>query len=177
MSKKSERTKNNIKETFKSLIASHSIFDVSVTLICEELDINRSTFYEYFSSVDDLINELIIDSLDDVSSKNEVIYDAYYSTNNLTIENVKTYIINFINNIFLRRLIKSSKSDSYKTAIVKAQVEKELTNYNINERDRTISILYRNSGVLSIVFQLIEKKVDISIDDAVNCIYKELIKK
>lgn len=52
------QTKSNLMDSFWTLYKKHSIEDLSVIKITEHAGYNRSTFYEYFMDVYDLLNQI-----------------------------------------------------------------------------------------------------------------------
>lgn len=58
-------TKRILKETLIDMMKTKSVMDISIKKICEEADINRSTFYHHYQSTvelyDDIINDITAD--------------------------------------------------------------------------------------------------------------------
>ena len=52
-----------IKSTFYKLLDQYDFSDITVKMICESAPINRSTFYRYYDSLDDLLNEFQQDTM------------------------------------------------------------------------------------------------------------------
>lgn len=52
------RTKKAIKNAFAELLSKKDISEITVTDIAEVADVNRKTFYNYYNSVYDIINEI-----------------------------------------------------------------------------------------------------------------------
>ena len=52
-----------IKSTFFELLNQYDFSDITVKMICESAPINRSTFYRYYDSIDDLLNEFQHDTM------------------------------------------------------------------------------------------------------------------
>lgn len=52
-----------IKDAFIQLIKSHGYFGMTVTKLCREADIARSTFYLHFDGLDDVLNAVLDDAL------------------------------------------------------------------------------------------------------------------
>lgn len=67
--KKAERTRRKIMDTFLKLAIENDEL-ANISQICLSLDLNRSTFYNYFSGIDELIQEIGNDVLNES-------YDAY----------------------------------------------------------------------------------------------------
>lgn len=67
--KKAERTRKKIMDTFLTLAIERDDLP-NISEICAAMDLNRSTFYNYFSGIDELIEEIGNDVLHES-------YDAY----------------------------------------------------------------------------------------------------
>lgn len=63
------RTKNTIKDTLVRILKIKPLSSISVTEICRYADINRTTFYKYYNSPQDLLNKLEQDHLDELQAK------------------------------------------------------------------------------------------------------------
>lgn len=56
-------SKKMLKEALISLLESKDIYKISIRELCELADVNRTTFYKYYGSQFDLLNDLENDSL------------------------------------------------------------------------------------------------------------------
>ena len=56
--KKSERTKNRLKEILIDLCAKKGYQTVTIGDICEKAETYRSTFYRYYDTKDDMLREI-----------------------------------------------------------------------------------------------------------------------
>jgi len=70
-------TKMVIKDSFVKLLKQKSISKISIKEICEDADINRSTFYAHYVSQYDLLHQIEKDIIDDISK-----YLTYYDFKN-----------------------------------------------------------------------------------------------
>ena len=52
------RTKKNIRQTFLQLLSEKSLTQLTVKELSEQADINRNTFYMYYSNIEDILSEL-----------------------------------------------------------------------------------------------------------------------
>ena len=52
------RTKKNIRQTFLQLLSEKSLTQLTVKELSEQADINRKTFYMYYSNIEDILSEL-----------------------------------------------------------------------------------------------------------------------
>lgn len=82
-------TKNIIKEVFCNLLKKNPLSRVTVTKICNNAEINRSTFYKYYTDPYDLMQQLEDETLEDLSILAE-------SANNKSIENILYLILSEI---------------------------------------------------------------------------------
>ena len=51
-------TKLLFKNSLISLLQKKSIYQISVTELCDAAELNRSTFYKYYDNVSDILTEL-----------------------------------------------------------------------------------------------------------------------
>ena len=63
MNRRTRYTINVIKESFLKLIDQKSYSKITITQICKDSNITRSTFYLHFNSLTELLNEVIDDAL------------------------------------------------------------------------------------------------------------------
>ena len=174
--RKRNKTRLKIKNAFSQIVLEKEPSKISISEICETSNINRSTFYEYFSSIDDLIDEVIFDQVKIISRINRSIYDSYYFYNISGPENVKKYINNLLSSNVLISFIKSKESRKYKSEIIQAQYNYEVTKYNVTDLDKKMEVLYRNSGILLVLFRWIEKQIPCDIDTISEILYKQISK-
>ena len=55
---RSRKTRERLKEALLRLLARRDILDVTVSRLCQEAGVNRSTFYSHYDSIGDLMEEL-----------------------------------------------------------------------------------------------------------------------
>lgn len=86
-------TKKILKESLTGLLYNKSIHKISVREICDDSQINRTTFYKYYGSQFDLLGDMENDVLTQI--------DQYLSTDNDSTDNTLeqlTKITTFVNN-------------------------------------------------------------------------------
>lgn len=64
----SSGARERIKNAFLALLEENSFSEVSITAICKKAVLHRSTFYTYYSKKEDVLNELLYDSMEQVDS-------------------------------------------------------------------------------------------------------------
>ena len=55
---RSRETRERLKEALLRLLARRDILDVTVSRLCQEAGVNRSTFYSHYDSIGELMEEL-----------------------------------------------------------------------------------------------------------------------
>lgn len=66
-SRRVKMTKRMLKESLINLMKESSVHDITIKEICENADVNRSTFYRHYQTQYDLYNEIIDDIAADIS--------------------------------------------------------------------------------------------------------------
>lgn len=58
MDRRTKYTLKTIKETFLDLLQENNINKITVKEICDNADINRATFYRYYTDIYDLLKKI-----------------------------------------------------------------------------------------------------------------------
>lgn len=176
MTKKRLKTISSIKNAYIDLLLQKDPLSISVKEICEKCHINRSTFYEYYPYIDQLTKDVIYDQIDNTSLDNNTLYDDYYNDNITGPEHVAKYMQIIANNKVFMRLIRSNDGNRFKAEITNAQCQYEIKRYKIVDPQKQIQVVYRNSGVLTIVFKWIEKQNESDLKEISAMLYHEIHK-
>lgn len=92
MDKRILKTKKKLTSTLLNLIEEKNIKKITVLELCEKANINRTTFYKYYSDVDDLVNKIEESLLLDLENNITDIKRNYLiSYINKTIETIKAH--------------------------------------------------------------------------------------
>ncbi len=169
MSAKREKTRQRIIDAFMELAYTKGIDGVYVKDICQKAGINRSTFYEYYNYLDELIEEVIIQQFDLVLS--DEYKEDYQKTDTsiLDFESVKHYIEAITNNQLIDVLLKSERVNRYFHMLVKHQVE--VTLEGMKQDDYSYYQAYfHNVGSLSIIFEWLKNGRPVPMDSIVKII-------
>lgn len=161
------RTKQNIYEAFISLLMEKDISMITVKELSERADINRKTFYSYYSNIDDLFQQLLnyfankflsaldnfkitsptLNALELFTNLNQVIhtdfplYQRLYQLDSLT---------PFINKI--------------KESILELFLDCYQEDFNISKAEYTLYLEYFISGILAMYLKWFSLEPEISID-------------
>ncbi len=55
---RSQKTRKAIRESLLVLLESHPVLELDVSMICQRAEINRSTFYDHYGSIPEVLNEI-----------------------------------------------------------------------------------------------------------------------
>ena len=66
MDRRVARTKRNIRNALLELTSKKSLNDITVTELAERADVDRKTFYNYYDTVTDVVNEMIREVTEEV---------------------------------------------------------------------------------------------------------------
>lgn len=66
MDRRVARTKRNIRNALLELTSKKSLNDITVTELAERADVDRKTFYNYYDTVTDIVNEMIVEVTEEV---------------------------------------------------------------------------------------------------------------
>ena len=183
------RSKNSITsslmiEALLLLLEKEEYDFISVKDICEKAGVNRSTFYTYYNTKDDLLVETMKLISKRLSSNFD--YDAF--TINADDENNfqligEFYLVPYLNTI--KELKKVYKMLQHKPHIFKkVNINKELYNvlhnkllskYNIKSDEKEFAFAYLNYGVLAIIDKWVESNCEEDVSKIANLIIKMII--
>lgn len=98
MPKENRRTKITkllLNESFLELLSKKPLARITVKEICEDADLNRSTYYQYYTDPYDQMTKLEVDTIEGMASYLDTITDGVVSDHNHLYEIVK-HIIDYI---------------------------------------------------------------------------------
>lgn len=160
MDKKNRRieyTKKCLKEGLVSLLKKKPLEVITITELCEEADVNRSTFYKHYSNLNNLListqNEIILDveqlisamSVKDIKRKEIIENVLYYILNNST----TCYILLCKNNYSTFQ----SKIFDMGEGLLRTEIE---SSYNIDDRRKDIVVNFLLNGTTSVIYDWID---------------------
>ncbi len=70
------RTQKALEDSFLALLKKKPVGDITISELCEHADINRSTFYMYYSSPMDLLEQMARESLPSVINERDSPHDT-----------------------------------------------------------------------------------------------------
>ncbi len=182
---KENKGKEKIGRTVLNLLSRKSINQITVAEVCRKAKINRSTFYYYYESIDDVLND--ITSAISFPVKN--FFNKYNEKNNCNFlslsndEQEKILLQEFWPDNF--KQIKKNK-DTYKVILDNSYLfnfeaenkmiysyffERMLSEMEIEEDKKEFIFWFYFSGELSIIYRWIQKGCKESIDKVIDDIY------
>lgn len=84
MDRRVKYTKKVITETFLNLLEKKDISNITVTEICELSDVNRGTFYRYYTDIYDLLKQIEQEFIEEIKSSPSMEYMEEHSIYSFT---------------------------------------------------------------------------------------------
>ncbi len=88
--RRAKMTKEFLKHALIDLMKENKISDLSIKQVCEKADVNRSTFYKHYASINELYDEIILEITENIK------YISQCAKNNGTLFNAK-YVESILN--------------------------------------------------------------------------------
>lgn len=118
-----QRTKKALKETFKDMFLKINFEEITIKELCEKAMVNRRTFYLHYSSIDDIMSEVLEEmSLEFINYTND--YDHFLNIDRI----IKDYFV-FTNQNPLYEKLNNNTDLTYLREQVNAKVVKNVTNH------------------------------------------------
>ena len=154
--RKTKITKKLIEESFLELLDVMPLSKIKIKDICINADVNRSTFYDYYHSIDQLLSEIengVLQSIPAFETQPDN-YDSRIFLNMLE----KYFIFVKNNERLFRLLVVRSERDEFLKKLVDTVLKKYPTDYS-GKNPATIRYcyVYCVNGVAGIVKEWIEK--------------------
>lgn len=172
-----KKTKKLIKTSFIELAKQMEYQKISVKDLCDKAIINRNTFYLHYQNKDDLVKEMINDTIDKYKGViMPLIAHFFIDINNKDLNsfssNIKSLLTYLYDDVELYRII---LSDDYLTGYfrsVEQVYEKNIISFlNIKSAKAKLIFRYMMSGCAGVLRDLLVKN-SLSIEDASNVIAK-----
>lgn len=148
---RAERSKTALKQAFLSLFQSKEPEAITVVELCQKAGLNRSTFYAHYGYMDDLIREVLWESV-------AAVLDGLGTQWNLPLEDggvarnvIAAYLRRFLDDPTLQRFCTCANSGSYRSQIIRAHVELALG--PSSDPIKYYAAYYHNAGILSFILE------------------------
>lgn len=151
--KKSQKTKKNIETIFLNLLKEKDLEEISVSLICSLVNINRSTFYLYYSNIYDLLEQIEYKMIIKLTKQLNSNSNHLDSDSNRYLLPYLNYI--YINKEFFTIFYKHSINNRYESeleSILFTSIKKYLhESIVVNESTLNYCLEYYEAGIFSII--------------------------
>lgn len=164
-----ERSKTAMKEAFLELFRQKEPESITVIELCRKAGLNRTTFYSHYGFLDNLIRELIWDSVQEVYADMGFQWDLPLDDGGVDRSIIASYVRRFLNNPTLRRFCTCVNSEKYRTLITRAQVE--ITLGESPDPKRYYTAYFYNAGVLNFTLEWFGNGMPIPPEDFIEIIH------
>lgn len=166
-------TKMVIKQALLDLMKNQPINKITVTDICALADINRGTFYTYYTDPYDLLTQIENELYADINRTLEKSLDV--STNFELLAEIMEYLS--ANSTLIKVLISTNGDKDFVRRIVNLAHDKSISEWHISESDATteeIELLYIfiSNGIVGIIQNWFFNDIDQSPKDVAEFIIK-----
>ena len=164
--RRSQFTKQIIQQTFFDLLKEKDLNKITVKEIAEKADINRGTFYRYYTDVLDLYNKIQTSYIQTVKQE--------FTEIELNLEKSLTTLLNFVKkDEGLQILVlKSSQSDKFTEQVLLSVKNLSLQNFALSFPQASpfeleLSFAFFTSGAISLIKYWLEEDIDYPIEKIV----------
>lgn len=168
MDKRILKSEHAIKTAFLRLCRNKDPHRISVVDLCKEAKINRSTFYERYGYIDNLIYDILLNEVKKICEINPEI-----STGNLQVLNkdvIRHYLNNFIKNEIIKLFCNCERSERYCQQIIELHVQ--ITLNQESDPHLFYPAYFQNTGVVSMVLKWMKDQMPVSINEMTEIIYQ-----
>lgn len=176
--RKREATKKRIQDAMMVLYSQVDFQKITVSMICSEAGLHRSTFYLYYNSTDELLREIEHNILDEIQHYSDLVNDFDFENDSLspqeifdlmTPEMVRFYNWQFSMRSYLTPLL-GSYGDPYfiqhYEEIIHYNIRPAVEAFGLNYADKPYVLNYLVGGVLKTNKDWLENN-DITVEELV----------
>lgn len=167
---RAEKSKAALKAAFLELFRTKEPEDVTVVELCQKAGLNRSTFYAHYEYMDQLVREVLWDSVAEVCAGQELQWNLPLEDGGAPRRLIDSYLRHFLANPTLRRFCTCANSSNYRTLIIRAQMD--LTLGPTDDPVRYYTAYYHNAGVLNCLLEWLNNGMPIPPDDVTEIIHE-----
>lgn len=169
-SRRVRMTKHIIKDSLLELMEHQNIANISITAICENADVNRSTFYNYYKDPTDLLWDIEQDFLDRIPTPPEILDQIKEKTLLAATSDFFDYIQDN------RKTIRILFNEPYGSSFTMRMVERLLDGYipvndNADELTARFTQLYIANGTVGMMREWVNSDFPISSEKIAEMMY------
>lgn len=148
---RAERSRAALKAAFLELFQTKEPEKITVVELCEAAGLNRSTFYAHYSFMDELIREVLRESVEEMLAGLESQWNLPLDDGGVDRTVIAFYLQRFLNSPTVRRFCTCANSGSYRTLIIRAHIDLSLG--PLTDPIRYFTAYYHNAGVLNLLWE------------------------
>lgn len=174
MDKRIVKSEQALKSAFIRLLENEEPDKISVIHLCEEANMNRSTFYERYGYMDALIYAVLKDCVEEICSLSEPISEP--ARQFILIEHgldkrlIRRYLNNFIKNWIINRFCSCERSAGYCQQIIEIHVD--ITMNRVHNPHLFYPAYFQNTGVISMVLRWMKDEKPIPLEEMTEIVYQ-----
>lgn len=167
---RSEKSKAALKAAFIELFHQKEPESVSVVDLCRKAGLNRSTFYAHYNYIDELIREVLWESVEQVFAGMGPQWSLPLEDGGVERGAIVSYLHRFMGDSTLRRFCTCANNGKFRNLIIRAHVE--LTLGRLNDPIRYYTAYYHNAGILSFILEWFNNGFSIPEESVVELIHE-----
>ncbi|MBQ1508316.1 MAG: TetR/AcrR family transcriptional regulator [Erysipelotrichaceae bacterium] len=152
-STRADRSKAALKAAFLELFQLKEPEKITVVELCKKAGLNRSTFYAHYDYMDELIRDVLWESVAGILAGMENQWNLPLENGGVARTVIASYLHRFLNNPTVRRFCTCANNGNYRTLIIRAHVELMLG--PVNEPMKYYTAYYHNAGILNFILEWI----------------------
>lgn len=166
-----QRTKKVLKDTFKDMFLKMNFEQITIKALCEKAMINRRTFYLHYSSINDIMSEILEEmSLEFIEYTND--YDHFSNPERI----IKDYF-EFTNNNPLYEKLNNNIDLNYLREQVSIRVVNKVTHHfdsikHLNDFEYDMTRIFLNSTTVAMYKYWSTNEKNIPIEEAISITVK-----
>lgn len=157
--RKVQMTKKILSDTLVSLLETHHMTQISVSLLCTEANINRTTFYKHYKSVLELLDEIeqnVLNYFYDTIKKLHIINSSFEAK--FALESLFKYVKD--RQAFFKSLLSNNNYNTFLEKLIKVIYEKVDDNYPISFNKTPEAFVYVIHGSIALVKLWVSRDFD-----------------
>lgn len=165
---RTEETKHILKEAFCKIYAQKPLDKISITELCRIAGFNRSTFYQYYLNLDDILLEIENETLEYIANSRSTFHT---SDSNFVTELMAMYEQQ---KVYMDAMLGPNGTPRFINNLIKVKTE-HISDFEVDKNDPHYPYLieFRYNGVLSLLRLWMRRNRDLSFEDFV-VLVKEL---
>ncbi|MBR3640952.1 MAG: TetR/AcrR family transcriptional regulator [Oscillibacter sp.] len=164
------RSKAALKAAFLELFRTKEPEEISVVELCQKAGLNRSTFYAHYDYMDQLIREVLWESVKEEFVGQDAQWDLPLENGGVNRAFIASYLRRLLNNPTVMRFCTCANNGNYRTLIIRAHVD--LTLGTSKDPTGYYYAYFHNAGVLNLLLDWLNNDSPIPFDTLVEIIYE-----